>query len=244
MDLSPFLTSGAPYLVAFAAGLFGSAHCAAMCGPVGAALHLGARRGGETALHGLRRQLLFNAGRILTYMLAGAAAGLAGATAADQLSQWQAWTGLRLVAALVMIATGLYLAGIWNGVLRIEAAGARLLRPVTARLRGPARTDRPLGVVLLGTLWGGIPCGLVYTALIWSLAAGSALDGAAFMLAFGAGTLPAVVGAAWAAGRFPQVLNRAGVRRAAGCVVAAAGVWVALFSVLTRPATGLGCLLP
>jgi sulfite exporter TauE/SafE len=46
---------------------------------------------------------------------------------------------------------------------------------------------------LFGLIWGWLPCGLVYSALLWSASTGSAANGAVFMLMFGAGTLPAVM---------------------------------------------------
>jgi sulfite exporter TauE/SafE len=43
-------------------------------------------------------------------------------------------------------------------------------------------------------MWGWMPCGLVYSALGYAAATGSWRDGAMYMFAFGAGTLPAMTG--------------------------------------------------
>lgn len=241
LDPSPFLTSGTPYLVAFATGVFGAAHCAGMCGPVAASIHLATRPTGAAAAG---RQLAFNAGRILTYTALGAALGFAGMLAAEPLAEWRAWVVLRAIAALIMIAAGLYIAGWWPGLVWLERAGARVTRPLNRILPRPPRPDTPRNAFAFGLLWGGIPCGLVYTALVWSLAAGNALAGALFMLAFGLGTLPAVTAAGWSAARLAPALTRWPVRKLTGAFVAVAGVWILAFTAIVRPDFGIGCLPP
>lgn len=43
---------------------------------------------------------------------------------------------------------------------------------------------------MLGMLWGWLPCGMVYSVLAGAAVSGDAVNGAAIMAAFGAGTLP------------------------------------------------------
>ena len=97
-----------------------------------------------------------------------------------------------MLAALLIIAIGLNVSGWWRGLSRLEAAGARLLRPL---LRGLARlnTGGSGGRVIAGATWGLLPCGIVYSMLGLALASGSALQGAALMASFGLGTLPFVL---------------------------------------------------
>jgi len=100
---------------------------------------------------------------------------------------------LRVVAALLLIAMGLYLAGWWSGLTRIEALGRglwRYIQPLTRRFMPVTSLPRAL---LLGGLWGWLPCGLVYSTLLWAASQGDALDSAALMLAFGLGTLPVLL---------------------------------------------------
>ncbi len=240
MELSPFITSGLPYLVAFGAGLFSAVHCAAMCGPVVAALHVAGPRT-HGAAGSMSRQLAFNAGRVLSYTAAGAALGLLGVFAADALTEWRGWLVLRTVAALLMVGAGLYIAGWWRGLVWLEHLGARLTRALQGRLPRPRAPRRARDALALGLAWGGIPCGLVYTALVWSLAAGDALAGALFMFCFGLGTLPAVLGAGWGASRLLPLLARAPVRHATGAFVALAGLWVLAFTAAMQPNFGIGC---
>lgn len=48
---------------------------------------------------------------------------------------------------------------------------------------------------IVGLLWGWLPCGLTYSVLAIALVSGSALNGAALMLAFGLGTSPNLIAA-------------------------------------------------
>jgi sulfite exporter TauE/SafE len=47
---------------------------------------------------------------------------------------------------------------------------------------------------LFGMVWGWLPCGLVYSALMLTVATGNVFNSSVTMLAFGLGTLPAVMG--------------------------------------------------
>ena len=137
-----------------------------------------------------RLLLAYNLGRISSYTLAGLLLGLAGWAVANS----PLVMGLRVVAALLLIAMGLYLAGWWSGLTRIEALGRglwRYIQPLTRRFMPVTSLPRAL---VLGSLWGWLPCGLVYSTLLWAASQGNALDSAALMLAFGLGTLPVLAG--------------------------------------------------
>jgi len=75
-------------------------------------------------------------------------------------------------------------------------------------------------------LWGWIPCGLTYSILLWSIAAGSAVQGGLLMLAFGLGTLPAMLPMTLGAGKIHRIVKQATVRIVAGVLVAAAGLFI------------------
>jgi sulfite exporter TauE/SafE len=213
-------------------GFLSGVHCLGMCGGIVAAFgSLGApsavvvqaRR--ASPWREIARQLAFNAGRILSYTLAGALAGAlggAGATIAGALS-WQ--VALYVLANLMLILVGLYLAGASAWLARVEALGAplwRRLQPLAARLL-PART-LPQSVAA-GLVWGWIPCGLVYGALAVAVLAGSPERGALAMAAFGLGTLPNLLAAGLAAARLRSFAARRGVRLAAGGVVLGFGLF-------------------
>src|SRR5690606_24393006 len=137
--------------------------------------------------------LAYNVGRIASYALAGAAFGYIGSRLLTLTPD--ARLVARLVAGGFMVALGLYLTGWWRLLGALERAGGRLWRHLEPIGRRFLPVDHPGKAFLVGMVWGWLPCGMVYAALAWSLTAGSALEGAALMGAFGAGTLPALLAA-------------------------------------------------
>jgi len=207
-------------LTALLAGLLGGVHCVGMCGGIVAAFSFRA----DGTHPRFRFHLAYNLGRITSYALFGALAGALGAS--FKLAHFlPVQTVLYLLAQVVMILLGLYLAGFNRWVLVFEKAGGALwrrLQPLFGRLL-PVR-NLP-GALLAGMAWGWLPCGLVYSVLVSALAAGSATSGAALMLAFGLGTLPNLLGMGLFARSLQPFLQQRGVRRAAGLTVAGFGVW-------------------
>ena len=209
-DLLPLLGS------ALVLGLLGGGHCLGMCGGLMGALTLAIppeQRGKR-----LRLLLAYNLGRIFSYACAGLLLGLAGWAVASS----PAALALRVAAALLLIAMGLYLAGWWSGLTRIEALGRGLWRhiqPMASRLLPVSSLPRAL---LLGALWGWLPCGLVYSTLLWAASQGNATHSALLMLAFGLGTWPVLLATGLAAERLTALLRKQGVRTAGGILVAAA----------------------
>lgn len=212
-DLLPLLGS------ALILGLLGGGHCLGMCGGLMGALTLAIPP--EQRGRRLRLLLAYNLGRILSYACAGLLLGLAGWAVASS----PAALGLRVVAALLLIAMGLYLAGWWSGLTRIEALGRGLWRhiqPIASRLLPVSSLPRAL---LLGALWGWLPCGLVYSTLLWAASQGNAGYSAALMLAFGVGTWPVLLATGLAAERVNILLKRRSVRVAGGMLVMLFGIW-------------------
>jgi sulfite exporter TauE/SafE len=212
-DLAPLLIS------ALILGLLGGGHCLGMCGGLMGALTLAI----PPEQRGRRLQLLlaYNLGRILSYASAGLLFGLAGWAVASSPAAML----LRIVAGLLLISMGLYLGGWWSGLTRIEALGRGLWRhiqPVASRLLPVSSLPRAL---LLGALWGWLPCGLVYSTLLWAASQGDALDSGLLMLAFGLGTWPVLLATGMAAERLTALLRRRGVRMAGGLLVILFGLW-------------------
>lgn len=212
-DLLPLMGS------ALVLGLLGGGHCLGMCGGLMGALTLAIppeQRGKR-----LRLLLAYNLGRIFSYACAGLLLGLAGWAVASS----PAALALRVAAALLLIAMGLYLAGWWSGLTRIEALGRGLWRhiqPLASRLLPVSSLPRAL---LLGALWGWLPCGLVYSTLLWAASQGNAGYSAVLMLAFGVGTWPVLLATGLAAERVNALLRRRSVRVAGGVLVMLFGVW-------------------
>nr|WP_220462403.1 sulfite exporter TauE/SafE family protein [Pseudomonas putida] len=200
-------------------GLLGGGHCLGMCGGLMGALTLAIPP--EQRARRVRLLLAYNLGRVLSYACAGLLLGLAGWAVASG----PAALALRVAAALLLIAMGLYLAGWWSGLTRIEALGRGLWRhiqPVASRLLPVSSLPRAL---LLGALWGWLPCGLVYSTLLWAASQGQAEYSAALMLAFGLGTWPVLLATGLAAERVNALLRRRSVRMAGGLLVILFGLW-------------------
>ncbi|NLS12574.1 sulfite exporter TauE/SafE family protein [Vibrio sp. SM6] len=174
-------------IAALMMGLVGSGHCIGMCGGIASMLSMGSH--GPTPK---RVIIYYNVGRIISYALFGALVGgaLASLTALSDLNQPLAW--LRLVAAILMIAMGLYVGRWWFGLLKLERLGQSLWRRISPAAKPLLPLRQPLHALPLGFIWGWLPCGLVYSALSWAAVAGNASLGAATMAAFGLGTLPAM----------------------------------------------------
>jgi len=216
-------------LSAFLVGLLGGVHCVGMCGGIVAALSLGLPAD-DRAIR-WRYQLSYNAGRIASYSLAGALFGGIGWLASHWSGIHQVQLGLQLLAALFMIALGLYLGGWWNGLTRIERLGGVIwarLEPLGRRFLPVRSTGQAL---VLGAIWGWLPCGLVYSVLVWAISAGSPAQGAALLLSFGLGTLPNLLLMGAAADRLAARVRDVRTRQLAGVLVAGFGLY-ALYRII------------
>ncbi|MEO7496622.1 MAG: sulfite exporter TauE/SafE family protein [Massilia sp.] len=217
----------------FIVGLFGSVHCAGMCGGIVSAFSAVPPRrfpvpvitlGGGVATDAALRTLAYNGGRIASYASAGAlAGGLAGGArvlgnaAALQLAGY--W-----LANLMLVALGLYLMGAWGGLALLERAGQTLWRRLSPLMRFLLPLDSPLKMAALGALWGWLPCGMVYSVLMTAMFSGSAASGAAIMAAFGLGTLPMLISMAMLGERLRAAVGQRRLRLASGVVVLGFGL--------------------
>ena len=221
----------------FLAGLLGSTHCLAMCGGLAAALGAApdpaaGHAGGPAArLRSPLASVLHQLGRIASYAMAGLIAGTLGTTGADWLSP-HAGDYLRIATAMVVVLIGLRLAlgaGAGTGTVmswlrwpeRLGARVWRMLAPLS-RTRSSGPVLRPL---LTGLVWGWMPCGLVYSALVAAVVSGSPARGAASMLAFGLGTVPAMLGVGLAGMWLPRADGP--LVRLLGTGIVACGLWIA-----------------
>lgn len=216
-------------IAAFTVGLLGAGHCLGMCGGVAAAVSMGTPQN----QHKLPFLLFYNGGRLLSYGLIGAIAGglVAGVVGVTQITQQLLW--LRLAAAIMMILLALYIGRFWNGLAYVEKVGQVLwkrLSPLSTKLL-PLRS--PSAALPFGMLWGWLPCGLVYSALSWAAVAGNALDGLLIMLAFGLGTLPAMILVGSAAEATKNLLNNLIFRRFSSLILLMYGI-VTAYSVYNQ----------
>lgn len=223
---------------ALLSGLLGSAHCAAMCGGIATSLSVRQRGGWWMALQP-------NLGRVLGYVAAGALAGGFGHGLLDIARTPALGIALRSAAGLVLILAALRMLDHEGRVPIPRSARAwQFLRPLQRRLL-PA--DSAGKRIVLGMLWGWMPCGLSTTLLAAAWLTASAVHGALTMAAFGLGTLPVMLPLTWAGARLGQRLQRGGWRTAMGGMVLVSGLltllapWLAHTPMLHGALAALGC---
>lgn len=213
------MINGLPDLLpAFVLGLMGAAHCIGMCGGIMAALAMRTRT--QPSSHPYWQILAYNVGRIGSYTVMGLLVA-----SLVSLAPQSGWPVARTVAAVLLISMGLYMADWWRGLRHLENLGSllwRIIKPLSSRLPSSGRFWSTLA---LGSIWGWLPCGLVYSALAYAAAQGSPGAGAAVMLAFGLGTLPAVAAGGLLAGKLQSWLGRKSVRGSLGLLYILFGAW-------------------
>jgi len=178
-------------LTAFVLGLTSSLHCVGMCGPIALALP-GRQRAGSMFVWG---RLTYQAGRVATYMMLGAAIGLFGE--GFNLIGYQDSLSVGLGALFVVV-------GIFSLIGRKQAISFPIVEKLLIWLRramGPLlQRGEPHTLFQLGILNGLLPCGFVYLALAGGLATGQFWQGIAYMALFGLGTWPAMLAVSLAGG--------------------------------------------
>jgi len=168
--------------------------------------------------------VLFNTGRVASYVAAGALLGTIGQSFYASINWPMAHWILQSAAALLLAGIGLYLAGWFPRFAVIEQIGApvwKWLEPIGRKL---LPVQSPQNALLYGMIWGWLPCGLVYTTLLLALAAPSPEQGALFMLAFGLGTLPAAASAGILTGWVTKLTRMPYLRPAVGSLLIAMAI--------------------
>ena len=212
------MTGSWPVLLsAFLTGLLGSAHCLAMCSGISGLATLQA--GASTARAQAPLALAYNAGRVTSYAIFGALVGAAGSAVVLLAPSLAA--PVRILSGAVIIAIGMQYAFQWRLLAPLENAGARIWRHVRPAARWLLPVDSLPSAFGLGLLWGLLPCGLVYSALMIAATTATPAHGALAMLAFGSGTLPAMIATGLGSARLAAAAGRN--RRALGLLLVALG---------------------
>jgi sulfite exporter TauE/SafE len=208
------------FVSAFIIGLVGGGHCIAMCGGITTML--------TSALpqHQVSKTpyvLSYNIGRIFSYSLIGAIAGFTGSLAIKNLGF--PILSLKVIAGIFLILLGLYIGQWLMWLTKVESFGKhiwRFLSPFSKKLI-PVNTIKKS--LVLGALWGWLPCGLVYSTLTWSIASGSAIDGALIMTFFGLGTLPALLTVSLGVGQLKNLLQNTFFRKSMALLLIIYGIY-------------------
>ena len=188
-----------------------------MCGPivVSYSLPLGSRKLSEQFLS----HIFYNLGRIITYTLLGAIAGLLGGTVGfiGHLAGFE--NVAAIFAGVLMVIAGVVMLDLIPNK-RLQRFNplvytSRLLKPLGSRISSPSIASK----FSLGLMLGFMPCGLIYAALLKSVASGEPVAGALTMTAFGLGTSFSLLSIGIFSSAFSLKLSRWGTKLAAVSVL-------------------------
>jgi len=227
------------YFSAFVIGILGSGHCLAMCGGITTMLTSAIKKPMKISQHGdipltskgstqlqespLPLVIFYHIGRISSYSFIGAIVGFTGALTVKNIGLPIA--GLRLFAAVFLIFLGLYLGQWLMWLNRIEALGKHLWQHISPLAKYVIPVDGKRKAFGLGALWGWLPCGLVYSMLTWSMASGDIVTGAATMLFFGLGTLPALLALSLGLGSLKNLLAQPNFKKLMAAMLICYGIY-------------------
>lgn len=169
------------FLTAFLTGLFGSFHCAGMCGPI--AFALPGRKEEGLAFYGGR--LVYNFGRMSAYALLGVLSGAFG-------------LGLKLAGMQqsISIAVGvlIFISVVYTYFIKKGSSINPFSWMPQKWVQHLFHSKSVFALALIGLLNGFLPCGFVYIAILGASVTQGLAEGALFMLCFGLGTLPMMYG--------------------------------------------------
>lgn len=163
-------------------GLAGSLHCVGMCSPLAMTVsHLTSRA--------MVTRLVYNLGRILTYGTLGVMVGAA--TWLMPLAKFQNIVSIVLGAALILLA----LTGTTSLRIPFLTTPLQKFRNMIINVFGKViQRKKLISTFVLGALNGLLPCGLTFLALTFCITLGGPVESFGFMILFGIGTLPAMLG--------------------------------------------------
>jgi sulfite exporter TauE/SafE len=190
--------------------LAGAGHCLGMCGGISLGLSMAVNESQRRGRKLWWWQLLFAAGRVSTYSILGLIAGGMGQWLLETLPAAGpvAW----LLSAVLMLLVGLMLLGHDIGLRGLEKIGLNVWRRIQPLTTSLVPIRHAWQALLLGGLWGFLPCGLLYTALALAVSSGDIWHGGVIMLVFGLVTVPPVAVGGVATGLL-TILRRQGWRR-------------------------------
>ena len=193
MTITQFISS--PIFIAFLIGLSSSLHCVSMCGSIIGTLSFSLKPEVRADKSKMTAFILsYNFGRIFSYTLAGLIIGLLESIITAPLGIDHSHRYLQILSSLIITGAGFYIAGWFPNFAYIEKTGSRFWKFIEPYGRKLIPVAHLRHAFLFGMVWGWIPCGLVYTALALAATTGNVSTSMLSMLAFGLGTLPAVLG--------------------------------------------------
>ena len=208
-------------LAAFAMGFFGSPHCLGMCGGLVTAFGLSMQEVSPLKKRGLIATYHF--GRLISYSILGVVAGIIGTTVLAPILMGNSTP--RILLGLVLVFIGLSMLGM-SFLNKLEKVGMgvwKKLSPLRQKVFPLNTFPRALAA---GLLWGFLPCGLVYGALLMAVVGNSVATGALLMFVFGLGTVPMLVATQETVGWLHKQIGRYKLRQLNGIIMILSGLAV------------------
>ena len=208
------------FLAAFSMGLFGSPHCLGMCGGIVTAFGLSMQHVSDSKKNGLI--LTYHLGRLISYSLLGLIASLVGVAIFQSIMSNSA---PRIVLGAVLVLIGLAMLGLplFN---QLEKVGMRFWQSLAPIRKKVFPIDSFGKALFAGLLWGFLPCGLVYGALMMAIAGNNITTGAALMFVFGLGTMPMLIATQKTVGILQSNIKHFRLRQINGVIMLLSGLAV------------------
>lgn len=208
------------FLAAFSMGLFGSPHCLGMCGGIVTAFGLSMQHVSDSKKNGLI--LTYHLGRLISYSLLGLIASFVGVAIFQSIMSNSA---PRIVLGSVLVLIGLAMLGLplFN---QLEKFGMRFWQSLSPIRKKVFPIDSFSKALFAGLLWGFLPCGLVYGALMMAIAGNNIATGAALMFVFGLGTMPMLIATQKTVGMLQSSIKSFRLRQINGVIMMLSGLAV------------------
>ena len=211
-ELWPVLTA------ALITGFLGSAHCFGMCAGISGLFAVNANV--KSLGSQVPKAIAYNTGRVLSYAFLGAIVALLGKTVVSSIPDLAA--PVRLASGLLIILVGLQVAFGWRILAPLETAGSKIWQRIAPAAKGLVPVETNVQALGLGLIWGWLPCGLVYSVLLLAATTAEPVAGGLVMIAFGLGTMPAMIATGVSASKIAQFMS--GKRLGAGLLIIVLGL--------------------
>lgn len=200
------------YLTAMLIGLLSSGHCLSMCGGIVAALSLKKNIKTNHFYH-----IAYNVGRIISYSTIALFVNILGYFFFE-LGGYYTFL-FKILSNLVLIIIGLHITNISNSIFLIDSLLLYVWKFILKIISKIKPSRNILYALILGFLWGYIPCGLIYSTIIWSVGFESIVKSSVLMIFFGIGTLPSMLLVGILSVKFNKIFCNALVKYVAGSFI-------------------------
>lgn len=188
-------------LTALLIGLAGNIHCIGMCSSIITIFSISLSKDKQKYLHFYN--LYYNLGRLIGYVLINLTAFTLGLILIKTL-KIENLSFLKLLSGLTLLIISFYLLNIVNLIKSIEKLGFGIWNHINTYSKLFFPIKNPFQGIILGIIWSHIPCGLVYSTIIWSTSSGSMFKSIILISFFWVGTLPSMFGL----GLFPTKIKK------------------------------------